>query len=142
FTLDYGSGPVAIDAREGGDFEPTRKFDETKGTSLLGGITGQDLMFGNLRIQTGMLSMGTKYQVEEEVLGVEPRLYACGRTEGGNRIAAPGWRSLILSNKTRDELLSHATKSAKVFLAGGAATFAVGIALAVTGQMLDAGDAK
>src|SRR5262249_30229961 len=58
FAVDDGSGPVWVDARQGGDFEPTQKKEETKGTSLLGGITGQDLVFGNYRVSTGMLSLG------------------------------------------------------------------------------------
>src|SRR5689334_19981020 len=65
FSIDDGTGAVWVDAREGGDFEPTQTKRDTKGTGLLGGITGTDLMFGNYRVSTGMLSMGTKYRVEE-----------------------------------------------------------------------------
>jgi E3 Ubiquitin ligase len=135
FTIDDGSGPVWVDAREGGDFEPSQKKEETKSTSLLGGITGQDLVFGNYRVSTGLLSLGTKYEVVEEVLPVVPRLYACGKTASGGVIAAPGWRSLILSGKSRDELLAGAAKSAKMFLGGGAGAFAVGVALAVVASL-------
>lgn len=141
FTIDDGSGPVRIDARAGGDFEPTQKKEETKGTGLIGGITGQDIVFGNYRVSPGMLSLGTKYTVEESVFPVEPKLYACGKTEGG-AIAAPGWRSLILTSKTRDELLSHATRSAKMALIGGAAVFAVGMGLSIVGQRMDDGEKK
>ena len=64
FSIDDGTGPVWVDAREGGDFEPDQVKEETKGTGLIGGITGQDLVFGNYRVSTGMLSMGTKYTVK------------------------------------------------------------------------------
>jgi hypothetical protein len=131
FSLDDGTGPVWVDAREGGDFEPTQKKEETKSTSLLGGIKGQDLMFGTYRVSTGFLSLGTKYEVVERVLPVVPRLYACGKAGSSNEIGAPSWRSLILSSKSRDDLLSHATKGAKMFLGGGAGTFAVGAVLCV-----------
>jgi hypothetical protein len=141
FAIDDGSGPVWIDARDGGDFEPTQKKEETKGTGLLGGITGQDLVFGNYRVSTGMLSLGTKYTVEEQVLPIVPKLYACGKVGSSNEITAPGWRSLIMSNKSRDDLLASATKGAKIFLAGGAGAFVVGLALGIVGAMTSS-DAK
>jgi hypothetical protein len=141
FAIDDGSGPVWVDAREGGDFEPTQSKRETKGAGLLGGITGQDIMFGNYRVQTGILSLGTKYTVEEQVLPIVPRLYACGKlADQGGAIASPSWRQLILSVKSRDELLASATKGAKIFLAAGAAAFFIGSGLAVTGQLISGGD--
>jgi len=141
FAIDDGTGPVWVDAREGGDFEPSQKKRETKGTGLLGGITGTELMFGQYRVSTGMLNMGTKYTVEEEVLPLVPRLYACGRlADQGGMIASPSWRQLILSSKSRDELLSHATKSAKIALLAGAAAFLVGGGVATVAQMLDKDD--
>src|SRR5262245_2379388 len=79
FAIDDGTGPVWIDAREGGDFEPTMRKSETQGTGILGGITGTELHFGHYRVSTGMLSLGTKYTVEEEVMPCVPRLYACGK---------------------------------------------------------------
>lgn len=134
FALDDGSGPVWVDAREGGDFD-TKSHNEEKSTGLIGGITGQDLIFGNYRVSTGMMSLGTKYVVREEVLPIAANLYACGKTANGS-IAAPGWRSLILSTKNRDELLSHATKSAKTFLIGGGASFATGLIMAIVGALI------
>jgi cell division septation protein DedD len=135
FAIDDGSGPVHVDARKGGDFEPSQVKDETKGTGLLGGITGKEIEFGNYRVSAGMLSLGTKYNVREEVLPLQPSLYVCGKAEQG-AIVAPGWRSLIVSNKTRDELLGHATKSAKASLLGGLGAFVAGGALAIVGTLL------
>jgi hypothetical protein len=138
FTIDDGSGPVAVDAREGGDFEPTKKHEETKGAGLLGSIIGGEIAFGSYRFQTGMFAAGAKYTVVEEVLPMQQHLYACGKAaDVGGTITAPSWRQLILSNKTRDELLAHATKSAKMFLLGGAATFVVGGALAALAPKSD-----
>jgi hypothetical protein len=135
FSIDDGSGAVFVDAREGGDFEPTEKRRETKGTGLLGGITGTEIMFGSYRVHTGALSLGTKYTVEEELMPVVPRVYACGKLSDHGAIAAPGWRQLILSTKSRDDLLSSATKGAKLSLLAGAAAFVVGSGLAVVGQL-------
>jgi E3 ubiquitin ligase len=137
FAIDDGSGPVPIDAREGGDYEPTQTKRETKGTGIIGGITGTEIAFGNYRVQTGMLALGTKYTVEEEILPAVPRLYACGKlADHGGAIASPNWRQLILSQKSRDELLSSAAKGAKIFLAAGAAAFFVGSGMAAVGQFV------
>jgi hypothetical protein len=137
FAIDDGSGPVWVDAREGGDFEPSQRKSETKGTGLLGGITGADLVFGQYRVNTPMLDIGTKYEVEEDILPIVPRIYACGKVaDQGGAIGAPGWRSLILSAKSRDELLASATKTAKMALIGGAAAFVVGSGMAAVGQLV------
>jgi hypothetical protein len=137
FAIDDGSGPVWIDAREGGDFEPSQRKSETKGTGLIGGITGTDLVFGSYRVNTPMLDLGTKYEVEEDIMPVVPRMYACGKlADQGGAIGAPGWRQLILSAKSRDELLAAATKTAKMALIGGAASFVVGSGMAAVGQFV------
>lgn len=134
FTIDDGSGPVVVDASKGGDFEPTRRKTETKATGLLGGITGADVVFGNYRVSAGPFALGTKFTVEEEVLPVVPRAYACGRAEGG-AIVAPSWRSLLLDARSRDELLSAATTGAKRFLIGGAVAFTLGGGLCTIAQL-------
>jgi hypothetical protein len=141
FAIDDGSGAVWVDATEGGDFEPSKSNEVTQGTGIIGGITGQELVFGNFRVQTGMLALGTKYTVREQVLPVVPRLYACGKSVNGS-IAAPGFRSLILSNKSRDELLASATKGSKYSFIGSGAAFALGGILAVLSAVFGGGSAK
>ncbi len=135
FSINDGTGEVWIDARKGGDFQPTLTRSETKGTGLIGGLTGQELMFGNHRITPGVMNIGTKYTVREECLPVENRLYVCG-VVGDRSISAPGWRNLLISNKTREELFASATKNAKMMLMGGAGAFAVGTALTIVGVIL------
>jgi hypothetical protein len=142
FAIDDGTGPVWVDAREGGDFEPQQTKSETKGTGLLGGITGQDLMFGNYRVSTGMLSLGTKYTVEEKVLPAVPRIYACGKVGSSNEITKPGWRALLLTNKSREDYLAHALKSAKIALIAGGSMIGVGIILGVVSSFVGGDDAK
>lgn len=135
FTVDDGSGAVAVEANEGGDFEPTQSKSETKSVGLLAGIKGTELKFGNYTISTGMGSMEEKYEVEETYMPVQPRLYVCGKATTRGVIAAPDWRQLLLSNKTRDELLGSAQKTAKMSLIGGGVAFALGSALALVGQL-------
>jgi hypothetical protein len=142
FAIDDGSGPVWVDAHEGGDFEPSVTKKETKGTGLLGGLMGGDIQFGNYKVQTGMLSLGTKYTVEEEVMPLTPHVYACGLLHDGGQggmIGSPTWRQLILSSKSRDALLASATKTAKMALIAGTAAFLLGGGLCITGELLDDG---
>lgn len=124
FGLDDGSGVVPIQAGKGGDFEPMKHVRETKGTGL-GAILAGEVTFGNLRIPTGKFPGGTKFTLTEDIVPLTPRLYACGKTVGGG-IEEPGWRSLLLSDKNRDDLLAAATKGAKQFFVGGGIASAVG----------------
>lgn len=137
FCINDGSGPVWVDLRDGGDFEPMAKKEMEQSTGLLKGIVGGDLMFGNYRLSAGMGNLGTKYKVEEQVLPVQQSLYVCGKLgDQGGMITAPKWRNMIVSNKTRDQLLAEATKTAKIaFIAGGGGIL-VGAILGVVGSMM------
>jgi hypothetical protein len=138
FSIDDGSGPVGVDASAGGDFEPKRSKSQTQSPSIMGALTGTELVFGNFRLQTPGLTLGSgsSYRVDEEILPVEPQLYACGKVaDGGGAIAAPGWRSLIVSNQTRDALLEHATKTAKIGMFGGGGAVLAGVAFTVIASL-------
>ncbi len=142
FAIDDGSGPVWVDAHEGGDFEPEEERSETKTTGLIGAVTGQDLVFGNnFRIATGLLSLGTKYQVHEKLMPAVPKLYVCGKVGASNEIAAPSWRQLLLTSKSRAEYLSHAMAHAKIALIVALSLSGVGATLGVVSALLPA-DAK
>lgn len=139
FHVDDGSGPVAVDASQGGDFEPMQTKSESKGTGLKAGITGGELAFGNYRLQVEALTLGSgvTYRVEERVLPVVPRLYVCGKTDAGpGVIGSPSWRQLIVSNRSRDELLGAATRGARVFLPAGIGASVVAVGMLVAGNFL------
>lgn len=141
FTIDDGTGAVRVDLAEGGDFEPMQKKTESQSVGLLGGLKGDDLVFGHYRLSTGLLSLGTTYEVEEEYLPVQPRLYVCGKADDAGRgITAPNWRMLLVSNQSRDALLGSATKGAKMFMIAGAAAFLLGGGTAGIGAALGGGE--
>lgn len=135
FSVDDGSGAVFIEASEGGDFEPTQSKKDSKKVGLIAGIKGTDLTFGSYTISTGIGSMEETYEVEEEYMPLQPRLYVCGKATERGVITSPDWRQLLLSNKTRDELLGSAQKTAKMSLLGGGIAFAIGSGLALVGQL-------
>ena len=136
FLIDDGSGPAWINATQGGTFEPTQIKSETKGAGLLGGITGKELLFGQYVVSTGAFGIGTKYEVKEEVLPLQPRLYVNGAANGGVITEPTGLQSLIISNKTRDHLLASSLKTAKLALIGGIAAIVVGSVLGVVSRLM------
>lgn len=142
FAINDGSGPVGIDASGGGDFEPFKKtFEETKKEGFLADLKsavgkGEAIMFGNYAFENPTMSKANKFVCTEHVLPVESKLFACGRFENGRIIAPKGLTSLILSNKSRDELIGSAAKSAKMFMMGGAAAAAAGTVLGLVSQLV------
>jgi hypothetical protein len=75
----------------------------------------------------GGKDISTKMTVEERVLKTSQRLYVCGKVVEGGRIGSSGWSSLLISLKTRDELLGSTVKFMKELLIGGAAATEVGL---------------
>ncbi len=141
FSLDDGSGAVTVEAAKGGDFEPLEKtFDETKKEGFFADLKnavgkGQPMMFGKYAFQNPVNSKADKFQCIETVFKVQPKLYAVGKLEGG-KVISPNWTSLILSSKSREELLGSTTKGAKNFLMGGGAVTAVGVILGVVSNFV------
>jgi hypothetical protein len=141
FAIDDGSGPVQILAGKGGDFEPFDKtFDESKKEGFLAGLKsavgkGKPLQFGGYAFEVPSASKADKFTCTERVLKVQPRLIAIGKHEGG-AIASPGFRSLVLSHKSREQLLGSTVKAAKQFLVGGAAVLLVGVILGVVSNFI------
>lgn len=133
FAVDDGSGEVWVDAKEGGDFEPEQSTRQEKGSGLIGGITGQDIVFGQYAVSPGLLvGLGRTYVVEEKHLPVPPRLYVCGVVgDQPGVVGSPKWRSLILSDKSRDELLGKAQSVAKIALIVGGVLIGAGAILGV-----------
>jgi hypothetical protein len=134
--VNDGSGPVAVHASEGGDFEPyTKTFDETQKEGFLADLkgafgAGQAIMFGNYAFANPTMSKANKFTCTEHVVPVQQQLYVCGKADGVG-VGAPSWTSLIMSYKTRDELLGGTAKAAKNFLIGGGAATAVGTVVGI-----------
>lgn len=140
FGVDDGSGLVIIDAQKGGDFEPFNKtFEETRKEGFLADLKSavgrnEAIMFGNYAFQNPTMSKASTFKCTEHVLPVQNSLFACGRAEGGV-ITSPGFTSLILDHRTRDELLGKALKTAKMCLMGGAGAMAAGTLLGIVSQL-------
>lgn len=141
FCLNDGSGAVRIDASGGGDFEPfDKKFEQTKKEGFLADLKsavgkGEAIQFGAYAFQNPTLSKASEFTCTEYVMPVQPKLFVCGRADGGT-IASPKLASMLLSTKSREELLGGAAKSAKTFLMGGAAATAAGTLLGIVSRLI------
>ena len=136
FTLDDGSGPVPVDASQGGDFDNLEKtFSETKKEGLFADLKsavgkGEPMMFGEYAFENPPMSKADKFECTEKVVKVAPRMYVCGKHAEGV-ITSPGWTGLIMSNKSRDELLGSTQDTAKKTLIGGGVAVGVGVLLGI-----------
>lgn len=145
FTLDDGSGPVAVDASKGGDFDPMEtSLQETKKLGLLSGMksafTGEGLLFGQFQVPQATMNKfpgDAEFTVVERLYAPQGKLFALGAfdpAQGG--IGSPGWSSLLLSTKSREELLGASAKTAKVSLSAGGAAVAVGSLLGLVSRFV------
>jgi len=135
FTLDDGSGPVPIDASQGGDFDTQKTFDETKKEGFFADLknavgTPEPMMFGNYAFANPPMSKANKFQCTERIVPVPPKAFVLGKLESGV-ITRAGMFGMILSEKGREGLLGASAKNAKMAFVGGAAAGAVGLILGV-----------
>ena len=142
FTLDDGSGPVAIDVTKGGDLELKKTFSKTKGLGLGGILKGGGIQFGEQgfavapgprKYQNKIIPQDAKFEVTEECLIPAEQYFVCGKIDESGVIGSPSWASLILSTKTHEELAGGTAEFAKKLLIGGAVGVVVGGILAALG---------
>jgi hypothetical protein len=140
FAVDDGTGAVPIAADSGGDFELEKKFDQTKKEGVFADLKNafsknkEPIVFGNFSFENPPMSKADKFTCTEYVLPIPQRLYVVGKHTAGV-IGPPNWTSLILSKKSREQLMGSTAKAAKFSLIGGGAAATVGVALAVVGHL-------
>jgi hypothetical protein len=138
FAVDDGSGPVAVNAGKGGDFEAAPSFRQSR-TKGLGAAVKGTLDFGQgLRIPVSgrfngyMIPDGAKITVEETHIPAAGTFYVNGKLDSGV-IGSPSWRSLMIASAGRDQLLASAMKTAKILMIVGAAAGGAGLVTAIVG---------
>ncbi len=143
FTLDDGSGPVPVDASEGGDFEDLETtFSKKKGRGIIStdnviefGDNGFTVLAGQ-KIDRVRIPDDAKYEVVEKVLEPMDRAYANGKITENNEVGAPNWASLIISNKTYQEIVEGTEGFAQKLMYGAAASTVIGAGLAIAAQFM------
>ncbi|MCP4921444.1 MAG: hypothetical protein GY913_31490 [Proteobacteria bacterium] len=136
--IDDGSGPVLINAGNGGDFEGLEKtFDETKQEGLFADLKsavgkGEPMMFGEYPFENPPMSKADKFQCTEKVLKASPKMFASGKFADGVITTPDGMLgALMLSPKSRDELLGDTEAQAKKLLKFGGIGAGVGLLIAI-----------
>jgi hypothetical protein len=136
FMVDDGSGPVGIDASQGGNFDGMKQtFHQTQGVGLLSGLLNRNLTFGN-GVQVPAGGKFQEVEVTESCLPMTARFFVMGKMTAPGVIGAPGWASMILTTKTRDDVIGSAAKNAKLLFMGGGAAAVVGTVLGVLSRLL------
>ena len=64
---------------------------------------GKPIEFGKYAFENPQNTKADKFTCTEQVLKVSPRMFVLGKYDEG-AITSPAWRSLMLSNRSRDEL--------------------------------------
>lgn len=140
FSIDDGSGPLPVDATQGGDFDMQKTFDETKKEGFFADLknavgTPEPIMFGNYAFANPPMSKANVFQCTERIVPVPPQAFALGKMEGG-ALRSAGMFGLMLSAKSRDELLGSSAKHSKMAFIGGAAASGVGLIVGVISALM------
>lgn len=141
--LDDGSGPVLVNAGDGGDFDGLEKtFDETKKEGLFADLKsavgkGEPMMFGEYAFENPPMSKADKFQCTEKVLKPSDKLFASGKFADGVITTPDGMLgALMLSPKSRDELLGDTQAQASKLLKFGGIGAGVGLVIAIIGSLM------
>jgi len=143
FALDDGSGPIRIDASKGGDLGTKTTFQKKQSRGLMAAMTGKPLAFGErgftvpqgIRVGLTIIPDHAEFEVVERCLPMPEQMYANGKLDNGV-IGSPNWTSLVLSTKSRDELLAGTATMAQRLLIGGGVASAAGAVVAGIGAMM------
>lgn len=141
--LDDGSGAVLVNAGDGGDFDGIEKtFDETKKEGLFADLKsavgkGEPMMFGEYAFENPAMSKADKFQCTEKVLKPSDKLFVSGKFADGVITTPDGMLgTLMMSPKSRDELLGDTEAQAKKFMKFGGIGFGVGLLLGIIGAVV------
>lgn len=141
FQLDDGSGPIPVDASGGGDMDLQKTFDDTKKEGFFADLKGalgkgEPIMFGNYAFANPTLSKANTFKCTERIVPVPESAFALGKLEQGVVTGAGLMFGLMLSPKSRDELMGSSAKNAKLAFIGGAAASGVGLVVGVISTLM------
>lgn len=150
FALNDGSGPavVHIDAKRGGEFPSQKPFERKKFSrglmASLGQrpleVTPQFTIPASVQVQGPLgrmleVPVTATYYVSEQYLEPKGPLYVNGKLGDDGSITSPNWTSLILSDKSRDDLLASTMGFAKKAFIGGGVASPLGVVALVVGYL-------
>lgn len=150
FAVNDGSGPatVSIDPKRGGEFCAAKPFDRKKfSRGLMASVTQKPLeVTPQFTIPASVQVAGplgrmievpvtATYFVTEEFLEPKGPLYVNGKLGDDGSITSPTWTSLLIQDKSRDDLLAASTGLSKKVLLAGAVATPLGLILSIIGYL-------
>ncbi len=150
FAVNDGSGHavVNIDAKRGGEFCSKKPFDRKKFSRGLLAAMGQKPIEvtptfsipSDLKVRGPLgrmidVPVTATFYVTEEYLEPKGPLYVNGKVQDDGSIGSPNWTSLLIFDKSRDELLGATQKLSQRALYGGGIVFPLGVISWVIGQL-------
>ncbi len=138
--VDDGSGVAPLNLQGGGDFDLRQTFNETKKEGMFDDLKnalgkGKPIVFGHYNFENPVNSKANKFVCTERVFEATNNIYAAGYVKDGV-LSGKGLFSLLVSPKTRGELLDAALGTAKKTFIGAAAGIGVGVVLGIVSTFM------
>ena len=139
--VDDGSGVLPLDLAGGGDFDLEKTFEEKHKEGMFDDLKnavgkGKPISFGNFQFQNPVGSKASEFVCKEKVFTASGgTLYANGYMKQGV-LSGKAIFSLLVSPKSRDQLLDDALGSAKKALMGGGIGVGVGVLLGIVSSFV------
>ncbi len=134
--VDDGSGVVPLNLAGGGDFDLLKSFEERHKEGMFDDLKnavgkGKPVMFGNFQFHNPVNSKASEFVCTEKVFKADGgTVYAAGYIKQGV-LSGKGLFALLVSPKTREQLLDEALGNAKKALMGGGIGAGAGILVGI-----------
>lgn len=150
FAINDGSGHVVvnIDPKRGGEFCSAKPFTRKKfSRGLMAAMTSKPLevtpVFSippNVQVKGPLgrmidVPVTASFFVTEEYLEPKGPVYVNGKLQDDGSIGSPNWTSLLIVDKSRDELLASTQGFSRKLLLGGAIVTPLGVIATVIAQL-------
>lgn len=141
FYVDDGSGPVAVDPREGLDVELEKTFEQEQE------IGWGDVFFNGFHAHVpdpGEGMAGESVKVIERIVPVDTQLFVLGQLDETSTISRPKGLtgSLLASRRGRNDLIRRTKRNAMIGTIAAAILMCPGLALAAFGETASAAPAE
>jgi len=139
--VDDGSGVLPLNLAGGGDFDLKDTFEEKHKEGMFDDLKnavgkGKAIEFGNFQFQNPVNSKANEFVCKEKVfLADGGTVYAAGYMKQGV-LSGKGLFSLLVSPKTREQLLDEALGNAKKALMGGGIGVGVGVLVGIISNFM------
>lgn len=137
FIMNDGSGEVLVDPSRVAEFETkTRTLGQAECLDVLKSFDRMAFIGGGNAVQMSSVPAGAEYSLTERFVLHANRMYACGTYDPQERVFTGLPRDLLLSAKSRDQLLGSAQQLGQRLLVAGYAVAGTGGVLGIVGLLL------